>query len=148
MLEQYLETPPIAGSNDPISYWKVLLDRPNQRGVLVRTQQGQLARMAIDYLTVPGKSCRRSRHSADSDYAPATSVDIERLFSHAGLTVTPRRESLGEETTREIVSVGRWFSDGLVPTEKLIDSFNNKQSRKGKGKKGADKSTPIEVDDD
>lgn len=63
------------------------------------------------------------------------------MFSHAGLTVSPRRESLGEETTRELVLVGRWFASGVVPMQALIDLINGKKSRKdtkGKGKQTDD----------
>lgn len=61
------------------------------------------------------------------------------MFSHAGLTVTPRRQNLGEETTRQLVMTGRWFASDMVPTEALIEHFNGKQSRKGKGKGQAEK---------
>ncbi|KIY61256.1 hypothetical protein CYLTODRAFT_460015 [Cylindrobasidium torrendii FP15055 ss-10] len=120
-LECYLETPALSSAVDPIAYWAASLDKPDRHGVIVRTGMGQLSKMALDYLSIP-----------------ATSVDIERMFSHAGQTVTPRRQNLSEETTRELVMTGRWFSSGVVPRDAAVNILDSKQSRKGKGKAKAD----------
>ena len=47
--------------------------------------------------------------------ALATSVDVERLLSSAGHTVSERRHSLLPTTTSHLVTLGAWSWEGLVP---------------------------------
>lgn len=56
-LESYLETPPLNAAVDPIGYWASSLNKPDRRGVITQTSMGQLSRMALDYLSIPGESC-------------------------------------------------------------------------------------------
>ena len=44
-LQAYLDAPMILNVRNPLDYWKILLDSPTE---------GPLARMAIDFLSVPG----------------------------------------------------------------------------------------------
>ncbi|OJA19991.1 hypothetical protein AZE42_05624 [Rhizopogon vesiculosus] len=53
--------------------------------------------MALDYLTIP-----------------ATSVDIERIFSRGRLFLSHVRNRLSAETTRVLLCVGLWSQFGLV----------------------------------
>ncbi|KAJ3765030.1 hypothetical protein FB446DRAFT_834297, partial [Lentinula raphanica] len=62
ILDEYLKSPTDANV-DPINYWVSHLDLPGAKA----TAWGMLARMALDFLS-----------------APATSTDVERLFSHGG----------------------------------------------------------------
>ena len=91
-------------SCNPIQYW---------HGALVLRPDSRLARMALDYLS-----------------APASSVDVERAFSRGALTVTHRRHSLSDTSTRNSIVLGGWLKDtDLVPKQKLIEFFRKKSSR-------------------
>lgn len=59
----------------------------------------------------------------------ATSADVERMFSHAGLTLTKHRNSLSDTSVRASVILGNWFKAGLVPVEDLVKIFNDKATR-------------------
>lgn len=72
---------------------------------------------------------------------PATSTDVERLFSHGGLQVAKRRHNLAFETLRCLMVLRSWFTTGLVPVEKVLEYFRGLRSRR----KGKDKA--IEEDD-
>lgn len=80
----------------------------------------------------------------------ATSVDVERMFSHAGLTVTKHRHNLSDESTRAAVVLGSWFKKGLVPETDLVKFFNDKPSRivVGKGKGKADEANKVAIIND
>jgi hypothetical protein len=91
-------------SCDPIQYWQ---------GALVLRPDSRLAQMALDYLS-----------------APASSVDVERAFSRGALTVTHRRHSLSDTSTRNSIVLGGWLKDtDLVPKQKLIEFFRKKSFR-------------------
>ncbi|KAL9935837.1 hypothetical protein V8E36_005414 [Tilletia maclaganii] len=51
----------------------------------------------------------------------STSVDAERLFSRAGMVVTPLRHKLMAEKITEIVTLGKWFAEGSVPEDLLVN---------------------------
>ncbi|CAD6897279.1 unnamed protein product [Tilletia controversa] len=55
--------------------------------------------------------------------APATSVDVERLFSKAGRHVTPLRHRLKAVKLGQMVTLGGWFREGWVPPDCLATSF-------------------------
>lgn len=61
--DDFINGPP--SNDDPIEYWSALLAKP---GATKFTLIQALAQMALDFLG-----------------APATSTDVERLFSHSGL---------------------------------------------------------------
>ena len=73
-LEEYLEQPPAPNQTDVLSYWRE------------QTQWTSLQRMARHYLCVP-----------------ATSTDVERLFSRAMLTHGDLRTCLSEENLSNIL---------------------------------------------
>ncbi|PBL03910.1 hypothetical protein ARMGADRAFT_904602, partial [Armillaria gallica] len=82
-LEKYLSTPPLEDINDPLHYWMNQLDKSDESGsVIWTTPQGALAQMALDFLSTP-----------------ATSTNVEHLFSHDGLNVTKCRHNLSAEST-------------------------------------------------
>ncbi|THU92365.1 hypothetical protein K435DRAFT_605097, partial [Dendrothele bispora CBS 962.96] len=72
VLEAYLNKPTIS-DEDPIKFWSSRLDPPGTKV----SPRGALARMGLDFCSTP-----------------ATSTDVERLFSHGGLQVTKRRHNL------------------------------------------------------
>ncbi|KIK11652.1 hypothetical protein PISMIDRAFT_122341, partial [Pisolithus microcarpus 441] len=57
----------------------------------------QLSHMALDYLTIP-----------------ATSVDVERLFSHGHLVLSHVHSQLSTQSTHALLCLGYWSSMGLV----------------------------------
>ncbi|KAF9014662.1 hypothetical protein BDZ89DRAFT_927412, partial [Hymenopellis radicata] len=54
----------------------------------------------------------------------ATSTDVERMFSVAGLTVTKHRHNLSDDSVRASVVLKNWFKSGLVPEDVIIRLFN------------------------
>jgi hypothetical protein len=89
---------------DPFQYWEA---------TLVHQPGNRLARMAIDYLS-----------------APATAVDVERAFSRGALTVTHRRHTLSDTSTRNSIVLGAWLKDtNLVPKDELVEHFRRKPFR-------------------
>ncbi|KIK82194.1 hypothetical protein PAXRUDRAFT_154329, partial [Paxillus rubicundulus Ve08.2h10] len=59
-----------------------------------------LSHMALDYLTIP-----------------ATSVDVERLFSHGRLLLTHVCSCLTTQSTCTLLCLGYWSQVGLIKTE-------------------------------
>nr|GAT44657.1 predicted protein [Mycena chlorophos] len=64
--------------------------------------------------------------------APATSVDIERAFSHAGGMVTKRRHALSSETIRANALVAAWSKADLIPRKEVEAALGSLKSRKPK----------------
>ena len=62
----------------------------------------------------------------------ATSVDVERAFSHGGGMVTKRRHALSAETIRANAVVSAWQRDGLVPEAMVVEKLGSRHSRKKK----------------
>ncbi|KIK95454.1 hypothetical protein PAXRUDRAFT_140644, partial [Paxillus rubicundulus Ve08.2h10] len=62
-----------------------------------------LSRMALDYLTIP-----------------ATSIDVECLFSHGHLIITHTHSRLSAQTTRALLCLGAWSLLGLIKTEDVL----------------------------
>ncbi|KDR79571.1 hypothetical protein GALMADRAFT_47315, partial [Galerina marginata CBS 339.88] len=56
----------------------------------------QLHRMALDYLSIP-----------------ATSTDVERLFSRGRLILSHTRSRLSPQSTRALLCLGSWSLAGL-----------------------------------
>ena len=102
-LADFWALPRASSGTDPVQHWV---------GVLVGQPESRLARMAIDYLSIP-----------------ATSVDVEHAFSHGALTVTHHRHALSDKSTHNSIVVGGWLKDtSLIPKEELIDFFGAKSS--------------------
>ncbi|KAI0731419.1 hypothetical protein C8Q76DRAFT_613315, partial [Earliella scabrosa] len=65
----------------------------------------------------------------------AASVDIERSFSHGGLTVSKRRHNLSDDSTRAACVLNGWLRvPGLVPEADIVQLFRDKKTRSKKGK--------------
>ncbi len=90
--------------------------------------------------------------------APASSTDVERAFSRGGLTVSKRRHSLNDDSTRAATILSSWAQvGGLIPEGEILAAFREKSKRSGKGKEkavvadrdggGAANSTIVEIDD-
>ncbi|KAJ3516930.1 hypothetical protein NMY22_g14084 [Coprinellus aureogranulatus] len=108
-LEEWFATPAISSSIkiDPIKYWSDM-----------KLGGHPLAQMALDYLSVP-----------------ATSTDVERAFSRGGLTVSKLRHSLSDQSTRCQTVLGLWCGvPGLLPTDTIIKTFDDKAKRSGNKK--------------
>ncbi|CAD6985175.1 unnamed protein product, partial [Tilletia controversa] len=90
---------------DPLKWWADQARKGNDHG--------GLAALALDVFA-----------------APATSVDVERLFSKAGNHITPLRHRLKAIKIGEMVSVGAWFREGWVPKDLLADFCFAQQQRR------------------
>ncbi|CAD6910338.1 unnamed protein product, partial [Tilletia caries] len=61
---------------------------------------------------------------------PATSVDVERLFSRAGRNLAPLRHSIRARKLAKVVAVGQWFLDDWVPADLLTNILNHEREVK------------------
>lgn len=115
-LEEYLSAPCLSDVDDPLQHWNVFFTSSNN------PEKRALARMATDFLS-----------------APASSTDVERAFSRGGLTVSKRRHSLNDESTRAATILSSWAQvGGLIPEGEILSTFREKSKRSGKAKeKGA-----------
>ncbi|KIK31917.1 hypothetical protein CY34DRAFT_102511 [Suillus luteus UH-Slu-Lm8-n1] len=68
-----------------------------------RTTYPCLSRMALDYLTIP-----------------ATSVDVERIFSRGHLLLSHVRSCLSTQTTCALLCLGCWSQLGLVKDKDVL----------------------------
>lgn len=123
-LEEHLSTPCLGDVDDPLAHWN---------GVLTSSRSAEkqaLARMALDFLSTP-----------------AASTDVERAFSRGGLTVSKRRHSLNDESTRAATVLSSWATvDGVIPEREILELLREKNKR-SKGSKGKEKAV-INVDSD
>ncbi|KAE8262781.1 hypothetical protein A4X09_0g7388 [Tilletia walkeri] len=92
---------------DPLAWWWAEHRRGNERLGLTR--------LALDVF-----SC------------PATSVDVERLFSKAGQHITPLRHRLKALKLQQLVTVGAWFREDWVPENLLKEYKAGKKAAKQK----------------
>lgn len=128
-LEEYLSTSCLTDVEDPLQHWN---------GVLTSSRNAEkraLARMALDFLS-----------------APAASTDVERAFSRGGLTVSKRRHSLNDESTRAAAVLSSWaMVGGVIPEAEILDAFRAKAQRvkapKGKGRATDDQNNIIIIDE-
>lgn len=115
-LTRYLSTPSEPVDN-PIAWWY------NHRHIYPR-----LSRMALDYLSIPGKSARLMRSYCFSiaivTYMSviilATSVAVERFFSQGRILLSHVRNRLSAELTRAVLCVGQWSKLKLVTDEDVL----------------------------
>ncbi|KIL63966.1 hypothetical protein M378DRAFT_79034, partial [Amanita muscaria Koide BX008] len=84
----YLSTD-VEDITNPIAWW---LER--------RSLYPRLSRMALDYLTIP-----------------ATSVDVERLFSRGRILLSHLRNRMSAQTTRALLCLGDWSLLDLIKNE-------------------------------
>jgi hypothetical protein len=78
-ITDWLSTPPIVTATDPLEFW-------------TKKEAGghPLAHMALDFMS-----------------APAASTDVERAFSHGGLTVSKMQHNLSNQSIRAAMVWGR-----------------------------------------
>ncbi|GJF00030.1 hypothetical protein PsYK624_163070 [Phanerochaete sordida] len=108
VLDNWLKTPTNPSCVDPLAHWE------NQRKVAPMWEP--LARMALDFLSVP-----------------AASTNVERAFSRGGLTVSKRRHSLNDESTRAATVISSWAAvPGLIPEAAIVATFADKAKRNKK----------------
>ncbi|KAF4610855.1 hypothetical protein D9613_006637 [Agrocybe pediades] len=118
-LEEWLASPVVNTALDPVDYW-TQMDRA----------RNPLARMALDYLSIP-----------------ASSTDVERSFSRGGLTISKLRHSLSDDSARAACVMGSWASlDDAIPKDRILASFKAKRQR-SKKKARTDNSSIVIVDD-
>jgi hypothetical protein len=68
----------------------------------------------------------------------ATSTDVERAFSHGGLTVSKMCHHLSDKSVRSATVLGSWVSlPDFVLRKEIIELFRNK-SRRPKGQEAHD----------
>jgi hypothetical protein len=94
MMERFQQDLPLAGEQilDVVSYWRTKRLEPQWR---------DLARMALDYLTIP-----------------AMSAEPERVFSAAKITLTDRRCRMGDDAIEALECLKSWQRDGLIAATK------------------------------
>ena len=57
-------------------------------------------------------------------------MNVERAFSHGGLTISKMRHSLSDKSTRAAIVLGAWCNlPGAVPQEEIIGVFRDKGKR-------------------
>ena len=76
-----------------------------------------LSRMAMDYLSIPGKLTMPFVFYMLTCIPLATSVDVERTFSQGRLLLSPVRSRLSVQSTRALLCVGVWSLLDLVKDE-------------------------------
>ncbi|TFY74003.1 hypothetical protein EWM64_g10009 [Hericium alpestre] len=92
-LERYLSTDP-KPIGDALAWWS----HPKHAADFPR-----LSRMALDYLSIP-----------------ATSVAVERVFSHGRLLLTHVRNRLSAQTTCVLLCLGNWSLLGLIKDSDVV----------------------------
>ena len=84
-----------------------------------RTTYPHLARMALDYLTIPGECNTRSLCYL-TYCCTATSVDVEQIFSRGRLILSHVRSRLSAQSTRALLCLGCWSLLGLVKDKDIM----------------------------
>lgn len=112
-LQRFLDDP-VETVSDPLAWW----DRNSER------YDPRLARMAKDYLSIPGKHTAPyvHYHLLVLIYSTATSVDVERVFSTGRLLLSHIRNRLSAQTTRALLCLNNWSKLGLVKDEDVMQA--------------------------
>ncbi|KIL55699.1 hypothetical protein M378DRAFT_90491, partial [Amanita muscaria Koide BX008] len=88
---RYLRTP-VDNTTDPLLWWY------EHRHVFPG-----LSRMARDYLTIP-----------------ATSVDVERIFSGGRMLLSYLRNRMQVQSTRAVLCLGEWIRKGAIKEKDIV----------------------------
>jgi hypothetical protein len=106
-LDCYLSTDPEHVPN-ALSWWH------EQRKTYPR-----LSRMALDYLSIPGKDLLTNQYFflLIVISPTATTVDVERIFSQGRILLPHVRNRLSVQSTRALLSVGIWSKLGYIEDE-------------------------------
>lgn len=75
--------------------------------------------MALDYLCIPGMSYILP-FDINTNLLPATSVNVERLFSRGRLVLSHTRSRLSVTSTRALLCLGSWSLMGMVRDEDVM----------------------------
>jgi hAT family C-terminal dimerisation region len=82
-----------------------------------------LSRMALDYLSIPGRLFSLITFVTLPAYGivlTATSVDVERVFSRGRLLLSHVRSRLSAQSTRALLCLGSWSLMGMVRNEDVL----------------------------
>jgi hypothetical protein len=79
------------------------------------TSPDQVMPWVIDNTHIPA-SVRQ--HILDLLSIPAMSAELERVFSHAKLTITPRRSSLAPGTVEKLELLRHWWTNDVITQER------------------------------
>ena len=102
-MDNFLSTDP-EHVTDALAWWY------KNRDVYLR-----LHRMALDYLSIPGKlEYLNVRNIIDHELLLATSVDVERMFSQGRLLLSHIHNRLCVQSTRALLCLGIWSKMGYV----------------------------------
>ena len=103
-VDQYLSSD-VEHVTDPLAWWHA------RRGMYP-----QLSRMALNYLSIPGKSILKFRQASIDrlNIFTATSIDVERLFSRGRLLLSHVRSCLSAQSTRALLCLGMWSELNLI----------------------------------
>jgi hypothetical protein len=81
----------------------------------------RLSRMALDYLTIPGKAFGRLPDVIlIVDCQTATSTDVERVFSQGRILLSHIRNRLSSQSTRALMCLGSWSRLGFVKDKDIF----------------------------
>ena len=76
--------------------------------------------MALDYLSIPGMSVDVLLMLTDTINSLATSIDVERLFSHGRLLLSHVHSRLSPQSIRALICLGAWSKIGLVKDSDVL----------------------------
>jgi hypothetical protein len=77
----------------------------------------------------------------------ATSTDVERAFSHGGLTVSKLHHSLTDKSTHCSSVLGSWAEvSGFVLFDSIVEKFKEKSQRMWKKQKTTDEIIDLDSD--
>jgi hypothetical protein len=79
----------------------------------------RLSRMAMDYLSIPGKPTPLILYMI-SEWVAATSVDVERIFSKGRILLSHVRNRLSVQSTRALMCLGSWSLQGYVKNKDIF----------------------------
>lgn len=109
-LARYLAEDVDLSVKDPLKWWR-------KRAHMYP----HLSRMALDYLSIPGKLAFCFLFlGSDMLYDLATSVDVERVFSRGRILISHLRNRLSAQTTRSLLCLQVWSQLGYVEESDLL----------------------------
>lgn len=79
---------------------------------------------------------------------PATSVEVERAFSKAGLVVSARRTKLSPDSTAAQMIVGDWAGRGILSESAFVNAFGNVNTNQVASTSASSSRQVIEIEDD
>ena len=77
---------------------------------------------------------------------PAMSTELERVFSHGKLTITPMRNRLSEQTVEMLELLRHWWSNNIISQQRGGIQQRQKRHRKPLGRFDSDSNTNTITD--